>query len=304
MLSRMEQPPPIRFELRRGAVTALPLGIAVGLFGVSFGVLSAGTGGLGALPAIVMSASTFAGSAQFAAASILAGGGSAPAAIAAALLLNTRYLPIGVSVARFLPGGPVRRFAEAQLVVDESWAIASRGEGRFDPQRLVGAGIVLWLAWVGGTIVGVAGGEPARDRRRAAGCGNRPGPGAVHAGRRPDHRRGDRRAHRPGAAVSEAWVIVLAVGFGTMAIKASGPVLLGDRPLPSSVHRVVALLAPALLAALVATAAFASDQQLTLDARAAGLAVAAVAIALRAPALLVVIAAAATAALIRLFGGA
>ena len=163
MLSRMQQPPPIRFELRRGAVTALPLGIAVGLFGVSFGVLSASGGGLGALPAIVMSVSTFAGSAQFAAASIVAGGGGAPAAIAAALLLNTRYLPIGVSVARFLPGGPLRRFAEAQLVVDESWAIASRGEGRFDPQRLVGAGVVLWLAWVGGTIVGVVGGEALGD---------------------------------------------------------------------------------------------------------------------------------------------
>lgn len=163
MLSVMEQPPPIRFELRRGAVTALPLAIAVGLFGVSFGVLSASSGGLGALPAVVMSASTFAGSAQFAAASILAGGGGAPAAIAAALLLNARYLPIGVSVARFLPGGRVWRFAEAQLVVDESWAIASRGEGRFDPHRLVGAGVVLWCAWVSGTIVGVVGGEALGD---------------------------------------------------------------------------------------------------------------------------------------------
>lgn len=99
-------------------------------------------------------------------------------------------------------------------------------------------------------------------------------------------------------------MIVLAVGLGTMAIKAAGPVLLGDRPLPSSVQRVVALLAPALLAALVATAAFGSGQQLALDARAAGLAVAALAIALRAPVLVVVIVAAATAAAIRLLGGA
>jgi 4-azaleucine resistance transporter AzlC len=159
----MEQPPPIRFELRRGAVTALPLAIAVGLFGVSFGVLSATSGGMGALPAIVMSVTTFAGSAQFAAASIVTGGGGAPAAIAAALLLNARYLPIGVSVARYLRGGRLRRFAEAQLVVDESWAIASQGEGRFDPQRLVGAGVVLWLAWVAGTIIGVVGGERLGD---------------------------------------------------------------------------------------------------------------------------------------------
>ena len=161
--SPMDQSAPIRFELRRGAVTAVPLAIAVGLFGVSFGVLAASSGGMGALPAIVMSASTFAGSAQFAAASILAGGGQPVAAIAAALLLNARYVPIGVSVARYLPGGPLRRFLQAQLVVDESWAIASRGEGRFDPHRLIGAGVVLWLAWVGGTVIGVIGGEALGD---------------------------------------------------------------------------------------------------------------------------------------------
>jgi branched-subunit amino acid transport protein len=100
--------------------------------------------------------------------------------------------------------------------------------------------------------------------------------------------------------VSEAWVIVLAVGVGTMTIKAAGPVLLGGRPLPTPVQRVVALLAPALLAALVATAAFGSAEGLVIDARAIGLAGGAVAIALRAPVLAVVIAAAAAAALVRL----
>jgi 4-azaleucine resistance transporter AzlC len=158
--------PPIRFELRRGAVTALPLAVAVGLFGVSFGVLSVTSGGMGALPAIVMSATTFAGSAQFAAAAILAGGGQAIAAVAAALLLNARYLPIGVSVARFLTGGRGLRFLKSQLVVDESWAIAAQGEGEFDAGRLIGAGIVLWCAWVGGTVVGVVGGEALGDPAR------------------------------------------------------------------------------------------------------------------------------------------
>jgi len=154
---------PIRSELRRGAVTAVPLAIAVGLFGVSFGVLAAASGGIGPLPAVVMSATTFAGSAQFAVVSVLGGGGGPLTAILAALLLNARYLPIGVSVAPYLRGGPLNRFARAQLVVDESWAIASTGDGRFDPQRLVGAGVVLWLSWVGGTIVGVLGGERLGD---------------------------------------------------------------------------------------------------------------------------------------------
>jgi branched chain amino acid efflux pump len=102
--------------------------------------------------------------------------------------------------------------------------------------------------------------------------------------------------------VSEAWAIVLAVGLGTMAIKAAGPVLLGGRPLPTPVQRVVALLAPALLAALVTSAAFGSGNDLVLDARAIGLAVGALALVLRAPVLAVVVAAAAAAAVVRLLG--
>ena len=102
--------------------------------------------------------------------------------------------------------------------------------------------------------------------------------------------------------MSDPWIIVLAVGVGTVAIKAAGTVLLGGRPLPDLVQRVVALLAPALLAALVATAALGSGQQLVLDARVIGLGAAGVAILLRAPILLVVIIAAAAAGLARVAG--
>lgn len=102
--------------------------------------------------------------------------------------------------------------------------------------------------------------------------------------------------------MSESWLVVLAVGAGTIAIKAAGPVVLGARPLPRPVRSVVALLAPALLGALVATATLSTDRQLVLDARVIGLAVAAVALALRAPVLVVVVVAAAAAALARLFG--
>jgi uncharacterized membrane protein len=102
--------------------------------------------------------------------------------------------------------------------------------------------------------------------------------------------------------MTDAWVIVAAIGAGTMAIKATGPVLLGGRALPSRVQAVVAMLAPALLAALVATATFGSGQQLTLDARVIGLGAAVIALALRAPILLVVALAAAAAAVARLLG--
>jgi branched chain amino acid efflux pump len=99
--------------------------------------------------------------------------------------------------------------------------------------------------------------------------------------------------------VSAAWISVLVVGLATIAIKAAGPVLAGGRELPEGAGRVVELLAPALLAALVATNALATDNEIVIDQRAAGLGAAAVAVLLRAPLLVVVLVAAATAAGLR-----
>ena len=98
------------------------------------------------------------------------------------------------------------------------------------------------------------------------------------------------------------WGIVIAIGVGTMAIKAAGPVLLGGRPLPARLKSVVALLAPALLAALVATATLGEGQSLVVDARFIGVTAAVAALALRAPTLAVVLVAAVAAALARLAG--
>jgi 4-azaleucine resistance transporter AzlC len=140
---------------RDGIRAAAPLAIAVLGFGVSFGVL-ARSSGLGILAPIVMSATTFAGSAQFAATSILGGGGGVAAAVVAAILLNARYAPIGVSVAPWLRGSRTSRFLRAQLVVDETWAISAEGEGRFNPRVLVSSGLTLYVAWLGGTILGTA----------------------------------------------------------------------------------------------------------------------------------------------------
>ena len=99
--------------------------------------------------------------------------------------------------------------------------------------------------------------------------------------------------------MSAVWLCVLVVGVATVALKASGPVLAAGRELPQRAARVVDLLAPALLAALVATQAFSSDEQLVLDERAAGLLAAGAAILLKAPLLVVVLVAAATAAGLR-----
>lgn len=148
-----------------GARAVAPLTPAVAAFGLTFGVL-AEEAGFDPVSTFVFSATTFAGSAQFAAASVLAAGGTLAAAIAAAVLLNTRYVPIGISVAPALEGPAWKRLLRAQLVVDESWAVGHLGGGRYDASRILGAGLVLFPAWVASTTVGaVAGdviGEPER----------------------------------------------------------------------------------------------------------------------------------------------
>jgi 4-azaleucine resistance transporter AzlC len=143
---------------RDGVRASLAVAATVWFFGASFGLV-ARAAGMGVLAPLVMSATTFAGSAQFAVSSILGAGGGAAAAIAAAVLLNARYAPISISVAPIFHGRRLRRFLESQLIVDESWALASRGAGRFDRRILLGAGLLLYVSWVSGTAVGVLAGE-------------------------------------------------------------------------------------------------------------------------------------------------
>lgn len=105
--------------------------------------------------------------------------------------------------------------------------------------------------------------------------------------------------------MTSTWMVVTAVALGTIAIKAVGPVLMGGRPLPQRLTGVVGLLAPALLAALVAVQTFGSGRALVVDERVVGVLVAAIALMIKAPSrrlsydarllFVVVIAAAATA---------
>ena len=68
----------------------------------------------------------------------MAGGGTLTAAIAAATLMNGRFLAMGIALAPSLPGGPVKRGLQGQTVVDASWALANNGDGTFDRWLLFG----------------------------------------------------------------------------------------------------------------------------------------------------------------------
>jgi 4-azaleucine resistance transporter AzlC len=140
---------------------ALPLAPSPILFGLSYGVLADATG-FGAAAAVVMSATTFAGAAQFATISVLEDGGTIGAAVLAAIFLNARYVAISVTVASIFPGGRLRRLVESQAIVDESWALSGR-RGRFEWPILVGAGLVFYVLWVGSTAMGTALGGVLED---------------------------------------------------------------------------------------------------------------------------------------------
>jgi predicted branched-subunit amino acid permease len=101
-MSDATRPAPDRRRYWDGVRAALPLGLADLAFGTWFGVL-AHAAGMGNVAAVVMSATTFAGSAQFAAASVLGAGGAVAAAVTAAVMLNLRYGPIGLSAAPLCP---------------------------------------------------------------------------------------------------------------------------------------------------------------------------------------------------------
>ena len=291
---------------REGAKKVAPLAPAAASFGVAYGVLAV-TAGMGVLAPIVMSATTFAGASQFAAASVLRDGGSVLAAVAAAVLLNARYLAIGFATAPAFEGSRLRRFFESQLIVDEAWAVSQVGGGRIDRRLLVGAGLLLYPCWVAGGALGVFGGdilgdpEALRPGRRVSRALSRP---AAHAHResaddprgrcgrpdracpaadRPAGRARDRGRRRlPGGAEepmrARPGSSSLLVGAFTIAFKAAGPVLLGGRELPARLTDAFELLAPSLSGRARRHAGRRREEGIVLDERLVGVGAAIVAV--------------------------
>ena len=158
--------PPLRSHpsFRAGIRTGLPLAAASLTLSASFGVIAEPV--IGGIEAIVMSIIVFAGSAQFAVIAVLAAGGGPVAAVAAGVLLNLRFLPMGIAIAPSLDERPIKRALIGQALIDFSWAAASRGEGRYDHRFMLGATFPNYPCWVLGTVVGVLAGGLIGDPER------------------------------------------------------------------------------------------------------------------------------------------
>jgi 4-azaleucine resistance transporter AzlC len=164
-LSPTYRPSPRQAIIRQTASIAL----AVTPFGVAFGV-SCQEAGLNLAETIGFSTLVFAGSAQFAAVGVLAGGGSAAAAVAAGLLLNLRSLAFGVAMAPALRGPRWQRALAAQLMIDESTAIATAQTGRrWQRLAFLVSGTGLFVSWNVATVVGASAFGGAGDLIETAG---------------------------------------------------------------------------------------------------------------------------------------
>lgn len=142
------------------------LGIAVGAFGISFGVLAVASG-LSSAQACAMSLLVFTGASQFAAVGVIGGGGSTAAALGSALLLAARNGAYGLSLADVVRGRLPTRLLAAQLVIDESTAMATAQPDRERAARgFWFAGIAVFVCWNLGTLLGALGGDAIGDPER------------------------------------------------------------------------------------------------------------------------------------------
>jgi len=149
----------------RTLTTAAGIGLAVGVYGISYGVLAVAAG-VSPAQACVMSMLVFTGASQFAFVGVLAGGGGALAAIAPAVMLALRNAAYGLSLASILPGRLRDRALLAHLVIDESTAMARAEDDPGTARRaFLATGVSVWLGWNAGSLVGALVGGGLGDPR-------------------------------------------------------------------------------------------------------------------------------------------
>ncbi|MEE2570240.1 AzlC family ABC transporter permease [Pseudarthrobacter sp. J64] len=144
----------------------LSISIATGLYGISFGALSV-TSGLDFWQTMALSLLLFSGGSQFAFIGVVGGGGSGVAAMSAATLLGMRNGIYGMQLNALLRPRGWRRFAAAQVTIDESTA-TSTGQTDPDEQRrgFWAAGLGIYILWNLFTAIGALAGSGLGDPKQ------------------------------------------------------------------------------------------------------------------------------------------
>lgn len=133
---------------------ALGIGVATGAYALSFGAISV-TAGLSILQTCVLSLLMFTGASQFAMVGVIAAGGSPWAGAATAALLGSRNALYGLRLTTILQAVGWRRFAAAQLVIDESTAMAiAREDPAASRYAFWATGLSVFALWNIGSLAG------------------------------------------------------------------------------------------------------------------------------------------------------
>ena len=151
---------------RRAVVRdSLGVGVATGVYGVSFGAISV-AGGLSIAQTCVLSLLMFTGASQFALIGVVASGGSPVSGALTALLLGTRNTLYGLKLAGTLRLTGPRRVLGSHLVIDESTAMSVLRETR-DEARLGFwvTGLSVFVGWNAFTLIGAVAGAQIGDPR-------------------------------------------------------------------------------------------------------------------------------------------
>lgn len=146
-------------------VTSVSVGLATGLYGISFGALSVAAG-LDVWQTCVLSLLMFSGGSQFAFVGVIAGGGVAaiPAAIASAWMMGVRNGFYAVAMAPILQLRKMQRVVGAQLTIDESTGVAlSQDETSKQKLGFWATGISVFVFWNLLTLLGALLGELMSD---------------------------------------------------------------------------------------------------------------------------------------------
>ena len=149
-----------RADYRRQATL---LSVAVGLVGVTFGVL-AQSAGASLAQALVLSACTFTGASQYALVSLIGAGVNPAAALGSALLLSARNALYGPIVAPILRAGGAHPLVAAHFVIDETTAMATaQAEPQLARRAFWFCAGWLFVLWNAGTAIGVIAGSALGD---------------------------------------------------------------------------------------------------------------------------------------------
>jgi 4-azaleucine resistance transporter AzlC len=152
-------------EQRRLVADSIGVGIASGAYGVSFGAIAV-TSGFSVLQTCVLSLLVFTGASQFALVGVIASGGAPVSAAATGLMLGTRNALYGLKLASMLGLRGARRVGAAQLVIDESTAMALKARDPKDARLgFFAAGWAVFVLWNLATLVGAIAGNQIGDTR-------------------------------------------------------------------------------------------------------------------------------------------